>query len=164
MKHRILVLRPYGPDIRRRMFDTLGLLGIHPAEEDILSADLTDDEVLSQIENERAGILLCPFNNLKMRTGELTNGLRLLQKIYRVLPHFAGVPVLMPVSLFSAAIFQGTLSRGTDLGPVPESLRNAILVIRESEFDHQETLSQRIAEHLAPLPPLARMSSSIAIA
>ena len=160
MKHRILVLRPYGPDIRRQMFETLAVLGIHPTEEYILSADLTDDEVIEQIESKNADVLLCPFNNLKLHTGEVTNGLRLLQKIYETLPHFVGIPVLMPVSLFSAAVFLGKLSRGTDIGPVSEALQQMILVIDESEFDNREALAQRIALHLAPPPALARMSTA----
>lgn len=148
MQHRILVLRPYGPRIRDRMFAALDVLNLRPGEEDVVANDLSDGEVIEQLRDKKSDVLLCPFNNIKTAEGGTTNGLRLAQQVEEELPQFADTPILMPVSVFSAAVLHFQLSRGTDLGQVSDSLRQRLLQIEENELDEPNVLADRIRDHL----------------
>ena len=159
--HRILVLRPYGRHIRERMFATLARLGLEPGSEDILSSSLSDEEIIEQLGDRKSELLLCPYNNLTLPDGRITNGLRLLQQIEQAsLDHLADLPVLMPVSVFSAPLFQSELRQGNNLGRPSDGLISRILVIHEDTLDDQETLAARIRTHCAKV---RRRSSGAAI-
>jgi len=145
----LLALRCYGPRIRKPVFSVLRQLDLEPADSAMIPAEWDDQQVVAAVRDRQADVLLCPYNTLRLQDGSTTNGLVLLQKIRKQCPQLAGLPTLMPVSLFSAVSFDREWRKGTPEGPVDDALRDDVLVIPEQELKDQAAVIERVRQHVA---------------
>jgi len=146
----LIVLRPYGPRIREPIFTALRELEFEPDADAIIDERVSDDEICEQLTAVRPNVLLCPFNAVRLRDGSTTNGLRLLLRLMRDprLTHLHSVPVLMPVSMFSAVVFRLEWRRGIAEGVISSELRARTLILEEQKQQPTAVIARRIRAHL----------------
>ena len=144
-----VVLRPYGARIRNPVFRALGRCGIVPRAENIFEDSLSDQEICMLLSESDYDLILCPFKAVRLPDGSTTDGLKLLQTIRRERPLLLRVPVFMPISQFSGGVFESHWRNGSDGFETPgNDLKNAILVIRESELTDEEAVANRMQQHM----------------
>lgn len=143
---RVSVVRPYGRQIRERVFAVLERAGLSPHEEDVIPKGTEDQEVVERLRRQKPEVLLIPFHAHRAGNGETLNGLDLVERLNKDLPDLANVPILMPASV---AALPAAHLRLSPLAPRPLSdhVRHRILVIDESKLDAPE-LVDVIRQHV----------------
>lgn len=142
---KVLVVRPYGRQIRERMFGHLEKAGLSIDEVDVIQAGTPNRAAVTSIRSRPNHVLLVPFHAHVDHDGEQVNGLDVLQ----LLDEEGGLdaPALMPVSKVGMAAAQLMMSGGGSGGKLSLSARDRILFIDEEELD-DPGLFRRIEAHL----------------
>jgi hypothetical protein len=143
---RAVAIRPYGPNIRTRVFALLERAGVMVAERDVIPKGTSDDDVIEALRTRRARVLLAPFHAHRDDQGRNVNGVDTVLRVVSELPNFERVPIIMPVS--SSALAAANLRlEAQGSGAIPKSVRDRIFVIDEAELD-QPALLARLVGHL----------------
>ncbi|HJL20426.1 MAG TPA: hypothetical protein RMH99_32465 [Sandaracinaceae bacterium LLY-WYZ-13_1] len=151
MATRLVVARPYTARIRSRVFGILERCGLRPADDDVLPAGLSDDEVLARLEPSTGLVLLIPFHAHRDARGQTLNGLDLIRRLREERPGFERTPVLCPISNVGLAAASLMLSR------YDEALFERVLFLHEDELDDadaERTVRAFLAGELAPELPV----------
>lgn len=139
---RVIAVRPYGERIRNRVFDCLREANLSLDEDDVIAEGTSDDDVLAFLRERPGAVLLVPFHAHHAPDGDELTGLDLVLRISRELPAFRRSPVLMPISIYAAAVAWLRLAR------LDGEVRTRILPLQESDLGDSE-LPSRIREHIA---------------
>jgi len=148
---RLQLVRPYGPRIQQRLEAMLASLGLHARPEWTVPPHATDAEAALAVRVAKPDVLVCPFHAVRDREGQDTHGIRLLRRLQLEWPEgLARLPVLMPVSTYSAAVYEAVLRLG-DLkyGPLEPTLLESVLRIDETDLDQPAALAAAIERHVA---------------
>jgi hypothetical protein len=143
---RVTVVRPYGDDIRQRMFRALEQAGLAPRPDDVIPAGTVDRVVLAVLRTRPEHVLVVPFNAQRDHEGKRTNGLQLLQQLDAETAGAFPWPVLMPVSRYGAAAAHLMLAE-SERAEVSPRLRERVLLIDEEDLADPR-LAGRIRDHV----------------
>lgn len=130
---RVTLVRPHDELLRQRLLALLKEIGIEATGEDVLPCELGDDEVVAALRRRGSELLVIPFRQ-PGENGRRTHGVDLLQRLERELPETAGLPVLLPVSVFSAGHARLMLGESNPDDTLSRRTRHRILMLLEDEL------------------------------
>ena len=144
---RVSVVRPYGRQIRERVFALLDRAGLSPREEDVIPKGTDDEQVVATLRRQRPDVLVIPFHAHRDGRGETVNGLDLIERLLEEAPELSSLPILMPASMTALPAAHLRLSPLAPR-PLPERVRSRILLIDESDLD-APGLADAIRDHVS---------------
>jgi hypothetical protein len=131
---RATLVRPQGEPLRQRLLELLQEIGIEATAEDVLSSELDDDEVVAALRQRGSSqLLVVPFRQPTAGGGR-AHGIDLLQRLEQEVPETAGLPVLLPVNVFSAGQVRLMLGESNPDETLSRRTRHRILMLLEDEL------------------------------
>ena len=143
----VSVVRPYGRQIRERVFALLERAGLSPREQDVIPKGTDDEQVVATLRRLRPDVLVIPFHAHRDGHGETVNGLDLIERLLEEAPELSSLPILMPASMTALPAAHLRLSPLAPR-PLPERVRSRILLIDESDLD-APGLADAIRDHVS---------------
>ena len=141
-----MIVRPYLPRVRGRVFELLHQTGIGTDGAPQVEAGTSDEVAIAAVVAAQPDVLLVPFHAHHDARGDRLDGLTLCRRL-RDEGSVAGVPVLMPVTRMAAASLRLMSVTGKHASVHRELLQRRVLVLPDEQLDDPVT-SGRVLAHL----------------
>ena len=139
MSGRATVVRPHEESMQLRLLQLVRQAGLEADTTDVVARERSEDEVVAELRQKPARLLVIPFRQPGRAETRVT-GIELLQRIERELPETARLPVLLPVTVFSAGRVKLTLGESNPDETLSQTTRHRILMVLEDELEEPRTV------------------------
>jgi hypothetical protein len=148
---RIVAVRPYHIGIRARVLSLLSQAQCELAEDDFLPKGTDDASAIAWLQTRCTprlpDVLLIPVHQHRDLHGTTVDGLSFARRVHDELPALRAVPIVMPSSIIALAGARLALSANAPR-PLPDSLRERVLLLPEDELD-SPAMPDVVRAHLA---------------
>jgi hypothetical protein len=148
---RMVAVRPYHIGIRARVLSLLSHAQCALAEDDFLPKGTDDASAIAWLQTRCTprlpDVLLIPVHQHRDIHGTTVDGLSFARRVHDELPALRAVPIVMPSSIIALAGARLALSAHA-ARPLPDSLRERVLLLPEDELD-SPAMPDVVRAHLA---------------